>query len=84
MATDLIFPRVVYRGLPDTLGRGVHSHPETGETVGETKAVTNQDEYDAALKDGWRATREDPKAAKADDHDTIKVPAQTLHTSAKK
>lgn len=59
MATDkqaadkLVFPRVVYRGEPDTLGTG---------QVGETKRVDSQGDLDAALKDGWRLTREDGKS----------------------
>lgn len=64
MADDLTFPRIVYRGLPDTLGRGPHTHPETDELVGETKRCNSQDELDADLKAGWRLTREIPEVAK--------------------
>lgn len=47
---DLAFPRLMYRGEPDTLGTG---------QVGETKRVDTQDEYDAAKKAGWRGARHD-------------------------
>jgi hypothetical protein len=67
MAEDLIFPRLIYRGLPDTLGKGPHAHAETGELVGETKECANQAQLDADLKAGWRLTREiaDDAPAKA-------------------
>lgn len=58
MAEDLIFPRIIYRGAPDTLGRGPHAHDETGELVGDTKRCDAQDQLDADLKAGWRLTRE--------------------------
>lgn len=66
MADDLTFPRIIYRGLPDTLGKGPHAHPETDELVGETRRCNSADELAAALKDGWRLTREiEEPAAKA-------------------
>lgn len=58
MADDLVFPRVIYRGHPDTLGAGVHTHPETGDLVGETQRCDSQADLDVALKAGWRLTRE--------------------------
>lgn len=67
MADDLTFPRLIYRGAPDTLGKGVHVHPETDVLVGETRRVDSSDDLAAALKDGWRLTRELPEAAAADE-----------------
>ena len=64
---DLAFPRIVYRGEPDTLGEG----------KGETCRVEDQADLDAKQKQGWRLTREDGKpvpAAKG----TLKIPAQTV------
>lgn len=59
MAThDLVFPRTIYRGLPDHLGQGPHAHPETGDLVGETKRCESPDQLDADLNAGWRLTRE--------------------------
>jgi len=57
MATDLVFPRLVYRGLPDTLGQGTHTN-DAGQLVGETLQVDSQDALDAATTAGWRLTRE--------------------------
>lgn len=64
MANDLEFPRLGYRGLPDTLGLGFHIN-DAGEKVGETKRFETADEFEEAQKDGWRLTRdiEAPKAA---------------------
>lgn len=65
MATeDLAFPRTIYRGLPDTLGAGDHTHPETGARVGETKRCEDAAQFAVDQKDGWRLTREidEPKA----------------------
>jgi hypothetical protein len=61
---DLAFPRLIYRGAPDTLGLGPHVN-DSRRLVGETKRVNSQDELDEALKDGWRLTSqlEAPKAA---------------------
>lgn len=69
MAKDLTFPRVIYRGAPDTLGAGPHAHAETGELVGETKRCDSQDQLDADRKAGWRLTREieEPVAKKVDE-----------------
>lgn len=50
MADDLIFPRLVYRGEPDTLGEG----------LGETCRVDTLDDLAAKQADGWRLTRELP------------------------
>lgn len=61
MADALVFPRLLYRGLPDTLGQGTHSN-DAGELVGETKQVDDAAACDAALKDGWRLTRDEAKA----------------------
>lgn len=58
MADALVFPRLVYRGAPDTLGLGHHTHPDTDEVVGETARVDSQDHLDEHLKKGWRLTRE--------------------------
>lgn len=58
MADALDFPRIIYRGAPDTIGQGPHTHPETGELVGETKRCDSQDQLDADVKAGWRLTRE--------------------------
>jgi hypothetical protein len=72
MADALVFPRLIYRGAPDTLGQGQHVHPDTGVLVGETKRVDSQEELDEALKDGWRMTSKPSTAdlkseAKAED-----------------
>jgi hypothetical protein len=51
----------VYRGDPDTLGTGMDA-----KGVGlnsETQRVDDQAALDAALKDGWRLTREHDKPA---------------------
>lgn len=85
MPEELQFPRVIYRGHPDTLGLGPHAHKDTGELVGETKRVDSQDALDDALKAGWRLTRElpaDPAApgvdadASADAHGSAKKKKQ--------
>lgn len=60
---DLSTPRLVYKGKQDVLGLGVHTDPETGELVGETKVVNTPEELAQAKKDGWRLTAEDPDAA---------------------
>jgi hypothetical protein len=66
MAEDLVFPRLIYRGAPDTLGAGPHAHPTTDALVGETARCENQSDLDTKLKEGWRLTREiDEPAAKA-------------------
>jgi len=67
MAEDLVFPRVIYRGAPDTLGAGAHTHPESGELVGETKRCEDAAQLAIDQKDGWRLTREidEPKAKDA-------------------
>ena len=64
MANDLVWPRLIYRGAPDTLGLGFHIN-DAGEKVGETKACDSADDFEEAQKDGWRLTRdvEAPKAA---------------------
>lgn len=69
MAEALTFPRVIYRGLPDTLGLGVHAHPETGALVGETARCEDQADLDAKLKEGWRLTRELSEAVAAESGD---------------
>jgi hypothetical protein len=60
---ELTFPRLMYRGAPDTLGLGTHAHPKTGDLIGETKQVDSQKDCDDAKKDGWRLTRDTPKSA---------------------
>lgn len=75
MAEDLVFPRIIYRGHPDTLGQGLHAHPETGELVGETARAESQHDLDEKLTQGWRLTREladGKKPAKADDKKAAK------------
>lgn len=59
---DTSTPRLVYRGKEDVLGLGMHTDPETGELVGENKAVNSQEELEQAQKDGWRLTAADPNA----------------------
>lgn len=63
MADALDFPRIIYRGLPDTIGQGTFAHPESGELVGETKRCDSQDQLDADVKAGWRLTREIAESA---------------------
>lgn len=63
MADDLVFPRLMYRGPADTLGLGVRPDPKTGELIGETKRVESRQEFDDALKDGWRETRDEDGVA---------------------
>jgi hypothetical protein len=60
---EVTTPRLVYRGAQDVLGLGLHTDPETGELVGETKVVYTPEELAQAKKDGWRLTAEDPNAA---------------------
>lgn len=67
MADDLTFPRIIYRGAPDVLGKGPHTHPETGELVGETKRCDSQEALNDDLKAGWRLTREITDAAAVDE-----------------
>jgi len=62
MSEDLVFPRTIYRGAPDTLGLGTHSHPDTGVLVGETKRCEDAAQLAVDQKDGWRLTRELPKS----------------------
>jgi hypothetical protein len=64
---DLAFPRVLYRGEADTLGSG---------QVGETTRVDSPDELDAALKDGWRLTRELEPTDDAKSDDGVKSKAK--------
>lgn len=65
MAEDLLFPRLIYRGAPDTLGKGPHVHPETDAIVGETKRCEHAEQFAADQKDGWRLTREIPEDSAA-------------------
>jgi hypothetical protein len=65
---DLVFPRLMYRGPAD-------DHAETQE-------VADQEAADVAGKAGWRLTRVDKTHAAPADTDTIKIPAQTVTTSA--
>jgi hypothetical protein len=60
MADALTFPRLIYKGEPDTLGTGQDVHGRTLDS--ETKRVESQHELDAAIKDGWRVARELPKS----------------------
>jgi len=72
---DLAFPRLVYRGAPDTLGTGL---------VGETLRVEDREAYDAAVKSGWRLERHDAKHAEqapAASRGSVKIPAQTIEAS---
>lgn len=78
MAEDLVFPRLIYRGEPDTLGTGLDAKGRTLDS--ETKRCESKAELDAATKDGWRLTREDGKKAKDADRGAIKIPAQTVIT----
>lgn len=63
-ANDLLWPRLIYRGAPDTLGLGFHIN-EAGDKVGETKRCESAADFEEDQKDGWRLTRdlEAPKAA---------------------
>lgn len=53
--SELIFPRLIYRGAPDTLGLG----------AGETKRCDSQSDLDDDLKAGFRLTREIPEVVEA-------------------
>jgi hypothetical protein len=64
---DTSTPRLVYRGKQDVLGLGMHTDPETGELIGENKAVQTQEELAEAQADGWRLTSEDPDAEPVDE-----------------
>lgn len=64
MAEDLIFPRIVYRGEPDTLGLGQHVGAD-GKIVGETTRCESAEDWDVKKKDGWRLTSQLSKAAEA-------------------
>ena len=66
MADALVFPRLIYRGLPDTLGQGTHTNKD-GDLVGETAECKSADEFELKKKDGWRLTSDDKAAAKAAD-----------------
>jgi hypothetical protein len=48
------------------------------------RASSNADALAAALKAGYRLSRVDAKHKAPDAVDTIKVPAQTLHTAKEK
>jgi hypothetical protein len=60
MAEDLIFPRLVYRGDPDTLGTGTDAKGVALNS--ETARCEDRADWDAKSKDGWRLTREGAKA----------------------
>jgi hypothetical protein len=74
MAADLVFPRLIYRGKQDILGKGQHVDDD-GEIVGETARCESADEFEQKKKDGWRLTSALSKAeekaadAKADAKD---------------
>ena len=70
MADALTFPRLVYRGAPDTLGTGADAHGVALDS--ETRRIDAKEEWDAAQKDGWRLTREIEKADAADKKDAKK------------
>lgn len=57
----LVFPRLIYRGAPDTLGTGQDAKGHTLDS--ETKRCASAEALKADLKDGWRLTRELPKTA---------------------
>lgn len=67
--SDLVFPRLLYRGEPDVLGTG---------QVGETKRVDDRQAYEDAKKDGWRLDRTDAKHQPRQAPGTLRVPAQTI------
>jgi hypothetical protein len=73
MATDdLVFPRLIYRGDPDTLGTGANAKGVALNS--ETKRCESAEAFKADAHDGWRLTREHaPKAAHVDD-DTPPTP----------
>jgi hypothetical protein len=78
MPDPLVFPRLVYRGEPDTLGT---QQDAKGRLLNsETKKVDSQIELDAAIEDGWRLTRADGKPVTDPDRGAIKIPAQTVIT----
>jgi len=65
---DLVFPRRVYKGK--AVEKGTLPDPV------ESKTVEDRAAFDAALKAGWRAHRDDGKAANdadADDDDDKKA-----------
>jgi len=65
---DLAFPRRVYRGK--AVEKGALPDPVESQTVADQAA------YDAALKAGWRAHRDDGKTEKADEADDKKPGAK--------
>lgn len=62
MAEDLAFPRLIYRGDPDTLGTGADAKGVALNS--ETRRCEDAADLAAARKDGWRLTRELDKATK--------------------
>jgi hypothetical protein len=67
MADALVFPRLIYRGDPDTLGTGTDAKGH--HLNSENKRVDSQHELDEALKDGWRLTSPIEKPADKSAHD---------------
>jgi hypothetical protein len=61
MAEELVYPRIVYRGAPDTLGLGPHVG-EDGKIAGETARCENADDWEEKQKQGWRLTSQLPEA----------------------
>jgi hypothetical protein len=68
MSEDLVFPRLIYRGAPDTLGTGQDAKGHTLNS--ETKRCESAEAFKGDAHDGWRLTRELPtsKAEQAADH----------------
>lgn len=56
MPDALVFPRIIYRGEPDTLGTGADAKGVPLNS--EARRCEDQADLDAARKDGWRLTRE--------------------------
>jgi hypothetical protein len=79
MGTDISTPRLVYRGRQDVLGLGLHTDPETGELVGETREVLTDAELEQAQKDGFRLTSADPDAGGDPEGGDGSEPAPTPH-----
>lgn len=64
MADALEFPRLIYRGEPDTIGTGADASGRQLDSA--TARCDSQDDLDVKLAAGWRLTRElDAPAAKA-------------------
>jgi hypothetical protein len=75
MSEDLVFPRLIYRGDPDTLGTGANAKGVALNS--ETKRCESAEAFKADEKDGWRLTRERPtsKAEQAKEAAAAEAPA---------